>query len=147
MRTLATTVVAFFVVTGVAYALTAGEYGKRANRICAKTNVRLQALPPPKSAKDIGPLLRRTLKIARPAQTSLEKIPLPRGSKRTTAKQAVKASKQQINLLAATSRKIDGGADALKTIKASQAERVRLSNREAALWRKLAARDCAVNNY
>ncbi len=127
---------------GVAHAITAKQFTQRADKICKSKNVQLSKLLPPKSPKEIAGLLRRTLRIVRPAQAKLEKIPLPSGSKRATARRAVRYSREAVNLLAATSRKIDQGRDPTRTVQGAEQEALRLAKRQSAEWRRLGSKHC-----
>lgn len=142
-RTLTIAVLAVLATGGVAHAISTKQYVKRVDKVCKDANARLRKIAPPKSEQDIAPLLRRTLSILRPAQRKLEAVPLPSGRKRASAREAVKVSRQGVDHIAATSRKIDRGADPSATVAAAESKALRLAKRESSLWRKVGAKHCS----
>jgi len=134
---------AVFAVSGaaVAHAISANQFAARASKVCKQTQADLLKLRQPRQPSEVKGYLRKTLKIVRPAQRRLERIPLP-NNKRTTARDAIRTSRQAMEVLVTVSRRIDRGGNPLRELSRVQSRVDTLRNRQNRLWRKLGARGC-----
>jgi hypothetical protein len=124
-----------------AAALSPSAYRARAGAICKHGKAQLNALGQPKTDKEVGTYLAATLPIVRAELASLRRLSPP-AALRAGHEQALSYFAKELDLLAATVRKIQAGADPIKQFNAIDAQETAYGKGEDAGWRMAGVTAC-----
>jgi hypothetical protein len=122
-------------------ALSANDLRTQATQICTRTTAETDRIAVPRSADESARFLHAGAATMGPALARLRALKPPKEMRASYA-QAVSVSGQELALITAQAKAIDGGADAIVGFRRLQAALIPLMRIEDATWRALEIPAC-----